>query len=198
MEELKSAYREYKNYTAEKAKADATLKAKVTELREQIATLNADHNFVWRDRKEYLRTNLDHYASVALQEGHSPNAILLAIGSRNPTWIYHLKNSGVSHEAADTEHTHPLLKETEWDYSDHAGSHGVLRSADKAYFKFYDLTSPGIFCIVDSSLEFVTGSNELYEKRSRAELERMTEMLSQLLDGTYPGKVRLIDNPYTS
>lgn len=198
MDALKAAYAEYKNIPKERMISNQKNKEKITALRAEISRLTYAHQEYWSTRKEQLKTALDANAMRVLNEGYSPNEVLTAIGSRNPTWIYNLKSRAPEFTEEEQESTHPALKESEWDYHDHVGSHGVLRSADKDYFKLYDLTEPETFCIVDTDLEFVTGSNAFYTKRSRAEFERLTEMLTALLDGTYQGKTRLSDNPFTA
>lgn len=198
IEVTKDAFVEYKNYAAEKAKAEKAHKLHIAGLRAQIAEDNTTFKETWTKRKEEVKNNLDHAAMAAMQAGVSPNNLLAALGSRNPTWIYALKHAGAEMlPALEEGGTHPLLKDVEWQYSDHSGVHGVLRSSN-GLFKFYNLQNPEQWFIVDSSLELVTGSTTFYEGYSKPEIERLTYLLSNLLDGTYQGQLRLsTPNPYT-
>ena len=198
LELAKDAFVEYKNYPAEKAKAEKAHKLHIAGLRAQIAESNTTFKETWAQRKEAVRNNLDHAAMAAMQAGVTPNNLLAELGTRNPTWIYSLKHAGAEKlpELEDTG-THPLLKDVEWAHSQHTGTHGVLRSTS-GLFKLYNLQLPEQWFIVDSSLELVTGSTAFYEGYSKPEIERLSNLLSSLLDNTYKGPVRLANNPYTS
>lgn len=195
----KDAFNEHKNYPAEKAKAERAHKLHISALRAQIAEDNETFKATWSARKEVVRNNLDHAAMAALEAGVTANALLAALGSRNPVWLYSLKNAGPDLLPDLTEPTvHPLLKDVEWQYSQHSGTHGVLRSVDKTLFKMYDLQNTATYCIVDTKLELVTGSTAFFESRTKPELERITDLLSDILDGTYTKPLRLVTNPFTS
>lgn len=197
---VKDAYNEYQNYAGEKAKAEKAHKLHIAALRAQIAEDNETFKETWKERKETVKENLDNAALLAFAEGTSPHALLAAIGSRNVTWAYALKNSGESAAVKDTSEApkvHPLVAGATWEHSNHTGTHGVLRS-DNGLFKLYDLTDGETFIIVDNNLELVTGSKTFYDAYSKPEMERLTHLLSTILDGTHTGPVRVANNRYTS
>lgn len=194
----KDAYIEYKNHAGEKAKAERAHKVHIAALRAQIVEANESFKEKWVARKAEVSENLDRNALAALAAGTTPNALLAALGSRNVTWIYNLKNSGIAPDAPVADTVHPLLVDVSWDYSEHTGTHGVLRSADKTLFKFYSLTEPDVWFIVDNSLELVTGSSALFESQTKPEIERRADLLASILDGHYTGQLRLQHNRFSN
>lgn len=195
LELARDAFNEYQNYPASKAKAERAHKLHIATLRAQIAEANETFTETWKARKVAVTEARDRTAKYALDAGATPHSLLAALGSNNPTWAYSLKNLDVAAETVEAR-VHPLLEGVTWDYSNHTGTHGVLRSADKELFKFYDLPLGEEWFIVDTKLELVTGSSALYESRTKPELERLTELLSSILDETYTGTLRLQNNPH--
>ena len=195
LELARDAFNEYQNYPASKAKAERAHKLHIATLRAQIAEANETFTETWKARKVAVTEARDRTAKFALDAGATPHSLLAALGSNNPTWAYSLKNLDVAAEPLEAK-VHPLLEGVTWDYSNHTGTHGVLRSADKELFKFYVLPQGEEFFIVDRALALITGSSGAYEDTPRAELERRTDMLNDLLDGNYGGAVRMAPNPY--
>ena len=164
-------------------------------LRLEIETAEADFAGVWRIRKEQLRDASDAAALTCLELGVTAHRLLGELGSRDVAWAYSLKESGrkntlgtqaINSVLAD----HPSLEGVSWEYHEHTGVHGVLRSS-KGHYKFYDLTGDNVYCIVGSNLEFITGDKGFYDSKPKGELERLQGTLDAILDGSYTRPIRL-------
>jgi hypothetical protein len=86
-------------------------------------------------------------------------------------------------------------------HHDHTGVHGWLVSEDGNYVKRYgveDTPFEDQWFVSDKDHNFVAGDRELFDKTPKAEFIQRLTMLSDLLQGTYTGKIKLALNKYRS
>lgn len=95
-----------------------------------------------------------------------------------------------------------VLEDVRWLSHNHQGVVGWLISEDHTLTKKYG--APGTefegewFICETESKEFQLGNQALYDITPKAEITRRSNMLASLLDESYKGRVKLVDNPYTS
>ena len=79
---------------------------------------------------------------------------------------------------------------------------GWLLSEDRTLVKKYGAEGSDFegqwFIAEREPKEYVAGSKELYDATPKAEIARKANLLENLLDETHTGRVKLVDNPYTS
>jgi hypothetical protein len=154
--------------------------------------------------------------------GWSGQKVLRELGSRNTVWIYDLrkrlaaegrlpeglnenspaellKAAGDRKASAAVTARPALLENVHWLSSDHQGVVGWLVSTDYRYIKMY--ATDGVlegewFVCEDKSYEFVAGNEQLFKATKRSEIIRRTNLLKSILDDTYGGQIKEVDNPY--
>jgi len=99
-------------------------------------------------------------------------------------------------EVADT-----TVTDEKWLHHNHQGVVGWLLSEDRALVKKHGAEGSDFegqwFTAERESKELVAGSQELFESTPKGEITRKANLLESLLDETYTGRVKLVDNPYT-
>ena len=196
--------------------------AEIARLREGIIRRNAEFDEKWRKDKIDLQLARDEAVMQAMSGpmGRPAQAILRELGSNNTVWIYELRarlqalgalpeqgnvNSYTppdERKEVETFEPAPRLPEgLEWEHHNHQGVIGWLISKDRTLIKKYGL--PGTefedeWFIADREHNFHSGSEELFEATPKGEVTRKIKMLESLLDETYTGRIKEVDNPYTS
>lgn len=161
-------------------------------------------------------------------DGRSAQSILRDLGSNNTVWIYELRGrlqalgvlpeqvnvntytppekiqqQQVQQQAAQLELVpeEPKLDGETWLHHNHQGVVGWLLSEDRKRVKRYGTEGSdfeGLWFIAERETKaYVAGSQELYAT-AKGEITRKVKLLESLLDETYTGRVKLVDNPYTS
>lgn len=199
--------------------------AEIERLRLENIDLNTAFAEKWTREKKELQEARDRAAMDAMASeehgglGWSGQEVLRQLGSRNTVWIYDLRkrlaaegrlpetlneNSPVELlKAAGQRRASPakpaLLEGVHWLSSGHQGVVGWLISTDYRYIKMY--ATDGVlegewFVCEDKSFEFVAGNEELFKATKRSEIVRRTNLLKSILDDTYGGQIKQVDNPY--
>lgn len=200
--------------------------AEIARLREAIITRNSEFDDKWRQDKINLQKARDEAVMQAMSgpDGRSAQSILRDLGSNNTVWIYELRGRlqalGVLPEQVNVNTYTPPEKiqqqqvqqqaaqlevvpdiETAWLHHNHQGVVGWLLSEDRKRVKRYGTEGSdfeGLWFIAErETKEYVAGSQELYAT-AKGEITRKANLLESLLDETYTGRVKLVDNPYTS
>lgn len=160
-------------------------------------------------------------------EGRSAQSILRDLGSNNTVWIYELRGrlqalgvlpeqvnvntfipqeerqqQQVQQQAAQLEEAvAPTVTDEKWLHHNHQGVVGWLLSEDRTLVKKHGAEGSDFegqwFIAERESKELVAGSQELFESTPKGEITRKANLLESLLDETYTGRVKLVDNPYT-
>jgi len=160
-------------------------------------------------------------------EGRSAQSILRDLGSNNTVWIYELRGrlqalgvlpeqvnvntfipqaerqqQQVQQQAAQLEEAvAPTVTDEKWLHHNHQGVVGWLLSEDRKLVKKHGAEGSDFegqwFIAERESKELVAGSQELFESTPKGEITRKANLLESLLDETYTGRVKLVDNPYT-
>ena len=198
--------------------------AEIARLREAIIKRNSAFEDKWRQDKADLQKARDEAVKAAMSgpDGRSAQSILRELGSNNTVWIYELRGqlqaagalpeqvnvntytpSEKSEEPEPEPQTGPDLSGEKWLYHNHQGVIGWLISEDRALVKRYGAEGSdfeGQWFVTDYATKrlLIAGSQELLDETPKGEITRKTKLLESLLDETYTGRVKLVDNPYTS
>lgn len=201
------------------------LNAQAQELLERARKLDADFELEWRDKKAQLRVERDEAVKRELRKGTSAQQILRELNSQNTVWIYALAKevkaerpeerkaklqtaevdvaNETSKEAESTEPVGGQIEGVEWLHHDHEGVHRWLVSddAEHNYIKKYGVEGTpfdGEWFVCDRDHNFVFGSKQLFEATPAREITSRSNMLIDLLDGNYKGRIKLSPNQWRS
>lgn len=160
-----------------------------------------------RQRRADVKEALHEAMRDLFRQGMTVPQVSNLTGNTNYSLLYKLKtDSGAPKRVVQTVTALELedeiveLPDVEWEYSDHIGVHGWLVSDDRKYIKFYGQKGTvfeGEWAIVEAGERTLVGGNvELNNSVTQNEFDKKTVMLVSLLDGTYTGPTRMVDNPY--
>jgi hypothetical protein len=93
-----------------------------------------------------------------------------------------------------------VLPGMKWSHHNHQGVVGWLISDNGKYIKKYGAEGTdfeGQWFVCDRDKDFIGGSRDLFEATPKGEITRKIKLLESLLDDSYTGRVKLVDNPYT-
>lgn len=123
------------------------------------------------------------------------------INTRNEHGTTAIAISGDSTAAEpETGNTLTLAPQRKWLYHNHVGVHGWLLSEDYTEVKKYGAEGTdyeGEWFIATRDGAFIEGNEELFDATPKGEITRRTNMLQQLLDGTYAKTIKEAVNSYT-
>lgn len=210
LQAVMDAHSQWRSRVQDREIAEETLIATKAAKMKQIALLRAEivhdqqnHIDTWKMRNKVLRSTLDNAALRCLAMGMTPNKLLAHLGSRDVNWAYALRDSGRVPVLSEADAKvvlgeHPALEGVHWEYHDHSGAHGVLKGST-GHYKFYNLQDTEQWFIVDEVGKFLNGNKLFFSKYPQAEIDRLTILLTQLLEGTY-GRATNISksNPFTN
>lgn len=218
--------RRWRAFSADRAKAKRIIQeqddkdnAEIARLREAIIKRNTEFDEKWRQDKADLQKARDEAVKAAMSgpDGRSAQSILRELGSNNTVWIYELRgqlqaagalpeqvnvNTYTPSDKSEKPEPGPDLSGVVWEFHGHQGVIGWLLSKDRTLVKRYgaeDTDFEGEWFVVDrETKDFLAGSHELLDETPKGEITRKAKLLESLLDETYTGRVKLVDNPYTS
>lgn len=200
----------------------AEQREEIERINEVIKDADAQFHEEWRVETVKRSKARDDAARAELMAGKKATKILDELRSNNTVWIYKLRSDLLA-EGYDLTGTptaqlrvvpqvvedagEPLLEdespETEtnlvWESSDHTATHRVLVDTTRTYIKKYGAEGTpyeGEWFIADMEHSYMAGNRDLYASTSTVDLTKRVTMLTQLLDGTYQGPIRLSPNPY--
>lgn len=203
----------------------AEIQQQIEALRAEVIGMSAGFDEEWRQYKTKLQEERDAIVMEELATGRSAQDILRELGSNNTVWIYDLRakvqagkgipsagnintssevNGGqvnVTMSETGTLDLVEILPGVKWLHHKHVGVHGWLVSADRHYVKKYgvpDTEFEGLWFICDRSHNFIGGSKEFFDATPKGEVTKRSNMLLMLIDGLYTGRVREVENPFTS
>lgn len=104
------------------------------------------------------------------------------------------------YKAEPEQGTTLTLAPRKWLHHNHVGVHGWLLSEDYTEVKKYGAEGTdfeGEWFIAHRDGEFIEGNEELFHATPKGEITRRTNMLQQLLDGTYEKAIKEKENKYT-
>lgn len=208
----------------EKNEADL---ATIARLQEAITERNRVFENTWKDKKSRLQKQRDEAVMQEMANGTPAQTILKEIQSNNTVWIYGLRRQllaeqpipaqpnintrnahgttaipigGGSAEAEPQQGNTLTLAPRKWLHHNHIGVHGWLLSEDYTEVKKYGAEGTdfeGEWFIASRDGEFIEGNEELFRATPKGEITRRTNMLQQLLEGTYEKAIRERENKYT-
>lgn len=202
------------------------LRAQALELEEKARRIEREHTEEWKVKKVQLKEAFDEAVKDELRTGRSAQEVLRELGSNNTVWIYKLRaevmaeleSSGKkastpalkivpNHEDEDTPSEEieslpdPDIEGVEWQHHDHEGVHRWLISKDRQYIKRYGVEGTpyeGKYFIADTDNNFVSGDKKLYENTPKSDLLTRANMLIDLLEGNFQGRIKLSPNKWKS
>lgn len=200
--------------------------AEITRLREQIIQRNTEFEETWRKMKADLQQARDEAVMAELAiPGRSAQGILRDLGSNNTVWIYDLRariqadkpwpamnmNAPTPEEGQESAPSQATFVEDDdyseysdivWQYHNHQGVVGWLLSGDYSLVKKYGAPKTSFedqwFIADRETKEFLFGSRELFDATPKGEITRKSKLLESLLEETYTGKIKEVENVYTS
>jgi len=199
----------------------------IARLREAIIKRNSEFDDKWRQDKIDLQKARDEAVMQAMSgpEGRSAQSILRDLGSNNTVWIYELRGRlqalGALPEQVNVNTYTPsedlqpqqqqqsaqlevvtVAVDADWLHHGHQGVVGWLLSSGRTMVKRYGAEGSdfeGLWFIADRETKaLVDGNQELFDATPKGEITRKANLLESLIDETYTGRVKLVDNPYTS
>lgn len=216
MADIQALQYKWRNFSVDRGKARREVQAEVdlwqeqiNQLREQITAKEQEFDDYWKNRKVQIRTELDEAVKDELRAGKSAQAILRELGSQNTVWIYGLA-AEVKEEGPEAIRTTPgiesvpdqVLEGVQWLHHDHTGVHRWLLSTDRRYIKRYGADETDYadqwFVANRDNYSFVAGNKALYDATSKSEMGKRIAMLEKLLEGNYPGKLKLAENRWVA
>lgn len=198
--------------------------AEIRRLQDQINERNDNFEAVWKGKKQRLQKARDIAVMQELAEGTPAQTILKAIESNNTVWIYGLRRDvmanapipaapnintrsesgttafAIEPQSEPAQGTTLVLAPPKWLYHNHVGVHTWLLSEDHTQVKKYGAEGTdfeGEWFICSRKGEFLEGNEELFESTPKGEITRRSNMLEQLLEGTYTKAIKERENPYT-
>ena len=201
--------------------------AEIQRLQEGITERNRTFDDVWRGKKQRLQKQRDEAVMQEMANGTPAQTILKEIQSNNTVWIYGLRRqllaetpipvapnintrnergttafaiSDDSKQAESETGNTLVLAPTKWLHHNHVGVHGWLLSEDYTEVKKYGAEGTdfeGEWFIASRDGQFIAGNEELFDSTPKGEITRRTNMLQQLLDGTYEKAIKERENKYT-
>lgn len=225
MTKVVDLHNQWRGFTAERGRAKRAVaekieenNARIAELREENIRLETEFDNEWKNKKEQLKVARDEAVMDLLASGRSAQSILRELGSNNTVWIYDLRdkvmtakgipvpsnvNTLTHAKPAEEPESAPIqiLPDVKWLHHNHQGVVGWLVSEDQNYVKRWGQNGTdfeGQWFICDRQHNFIAGNLELFGVTPRTEVTKRTKLLLSLLDGSYEGKIREADNPFTS
>lgn len=198
------------------------LQVRAQKLQEEARALESDFESEYADKKVRLRAALDESVKRELRKGISAQKVLRELNSSNTVWIYKLAKevkaerpeeraqaqaaaeADVAKEApapAEPSTADGQIEGVTWCHHDHEGVHRWLVSDDEGrnYIKKYGVEGTpfeGEWFVCDRDHNFVFGSKPLFEATPKREITSRTNMLIELLEGNYKGRIKLSPNPW--
>ena len=199
------------------------LRAQALELEEEARRKERAFDEEWKTLKVELKQQFDEAVKDELRKDRSAQEVLRELGSNNTVWIYKLRSEVMAEQEAGAKKTPlkavPSIKEgdtssseheaipdpdiegVEWQHHDHEGVHRWLISKDRRYIKRYGVEGTqheGKYFIADTDNNFVAGDKKLYEGTSKSDLLSRANMLIDLIEGNFQGKIKLSSNRWTA
>lgn len=186
------------------------LSSRVLQLKSELAVLKASKRMydlsspreAKVEAREALKQEVEAEIVRLLSSGETVNSIMQKSGLRNPVWLYGIKNRMESGSSFPETQASDQFADVEWFAHDHTGVHGWLINDERTLVKRHGVLDSEFedqWTVVSAeTAEFVGGSYELAQTLTPTQVTRKAEMLSQLLDGTYEGRINEAPNPFTS
>lgn len=218
---------QWRGFAAERSRAKHKVQEKVEannaeimRLRDENARITLEFDEHWKNRKQEIQEARDVAVMEELATGRSAQSILKELGSNNTVWIYDLRakvqaagglpaavnanspsqSPNFLQAVPDLEPESTVLPDVTWLHHGHQGVVGWLVSSNHSYIKKYGAEGTefeGHWFVCDRDRTFIGGNRELFEATPKAEVTRKYKLLLSLLDESYAGKVKIVDNPYT-
>lgn len=180
-------------------------KAEVAYLKEKLAQQPRSYNkarfeAAWSVEKEQRRAALEQAIANELRDPEmKPYMLAAELGSRNTAMFYQVsKNMNLyakQQEEAFADH--------DWQWSRFTGTHRYAIGLDKNENTVVQIKGTigtefeGLSAVFDLETgDFIFGSRAVYNSDSAANRQKRARMLTDVLAGTYTGKIKEAPNPY--
>lgn len=231
MEALKEKYDEWMSFTetreAERRKLDnptanAELKRQIAEqqsvvhkeqaalqlLKAQLVLDTGDtpyrktaFAYEWAQKKIALKAEVEKLMADEIERGTSIPTIMKTIQSKNPVWLYQVRDNLNAYRGAAKEE----MAQTYWHHTDVTSLHRYalgheVQGSDWGFVLMHGAIESEFEdeqCMFDfKTLAFITGSRPLFDSVTSKVKHQRSQMLAEILEGTYMKKVRRDTNPY--
>lgn len=155
----------------------------------------------WGQRKANLKYDLETLIAEQLEAGVSVPKLMKALQCKSPNLIYNVKENLELYRGAAREE----VAETKWHWSDAVSVHryGLGYAPDDSTWGFailhgaIDTEYENKWTTFDYGTQnFIAGDKALFDSVPASVKKTRTELLAQILDGTYTKKIRRDENPY--
>ncbi|UKA62763.1 hypothetical protein [Arthrobacter sp. FW306-04-A] len=184
---------------------------RISGLRDGIRVRREHFKREWAARKVRMRTDRDNAIRDWLRAGRPQAEIMRVIGSSNTQLLSKLAKE-VALEQADLvdalpkSHAMPAVRDAqilnaEWHGHPHSDVHGWYLSQDGTLYLRFDTTTgdpssaESYVATVEGNM-FIRGSKGFFDHASMTDVAKHLQMLRELLDGTYKGKLHIKPSPY--
>lgn len=167
----------------------------------EIPYRRADFDHAWGRKKTALKLEVETLMAEEIQSGTSIPKIMRELQCKNPNWLYEVKsNIGMYRGAAKED-----MAQTKWEWSDVTAVHRyalgcATDSSEWAYVLLKgaeDTALEGEQCMFDYQTGYyISGNRAVFEDVTDGTKAQRSQMLAQVLDGSYDKKVRRDINTY--
>lgn len=225
MEELIKVHKQWKSFTADREAAREALtngnsptaqeyhkkKLELTKLKAEVALLKAQHDVEqqgyskaifdaqWAEKKQELKVKLESLIAEELHKGKKPAVLAAEVGSRNLNMFYDVKAKVDNYRNEKAE----VADEADWQWSRFSGAQRYALAKVHGEWALVlmhgtiDTDLEGQKCIFDFKTgAYISGSVEVYNSDTETNRSRRSTLLASVLDKTYTGQVKEIENPY--
>jgi hypothetical protein len=183
--------------------------AKLQMLKAQLVIANAGEtpyqktlfDYEWSLKKAALKLDVEKLMAEEIQRGTSIPKIMKALGCKNATWLYAVRDNIELYRGASKEE----MVNTKWEWSDVIAVHRYALgcapdSSEWAFVLLHgalDTEYEDEQCVFDFKTgHFISGSRGVFDDVTEGVKAMRSKMLAEILEGVYAKKTRRDTNPY--
>jgi hypothetical protein len=167
----------------------------------EVPYRKADFDHEWSRKKAVIKAERDRLAAEQIEQGVSIPKIMKELNTNSPNWLYAVRDNINAHRGAAKED----LTQTDWKWTNVTSVHRYavghdLKTNEWAFVMLkgvIDTPMEGDYCTFDFKTgNFISGSREVFDSVTPSVKKQRSQMLADLLDGTYTKSVKRDNNPY--
>lgn len=161
----------------------------------------AAFDFEWGRKKTLLKAEVERLMAQQIEAGVSIPKLMKELQCKNPAWLYSVRENLHAYRGVFKED----MAQTDWNWSDVTSVHRYALGHEPEGSGWGFVLMHGA---VDSEFEheqcmfdfktgaFIAGNRQLFDSVTTGVKHQRSQMLAQILEGTYLKKVRRDTNPY--
>lgn len=221
--QLRELSERWKNFDIDQERARKEMKSAnaadeetIRDLHARIARREEDFKDEWADLRVQIRANRDTAIKNLLKEGVPQAEVMRIMGNSNSQLLSRLYKEamyeqategetprGVSAAPASVAEPDTQIEGVTWLSHLHTGVHGWAISEDRMLYKRFDTSAEETegaewyVATVDGN-SFIAGSKEFFDRATMSAVRKRLDMLEQLLEGSYKGKIAIKPSPFAA